>query len=264
MAPDPQGRGTGPAASALPVRLPTEDWMALAEVKLYRKGQSIVRAGETVPDWIAISRGSVCLNSLVAQSASIAVATLWLGDVIGWGSPITSGGTQYEVTALTDVSTIVVPSRQVPPTQCGSGTNDVEQLYRSTAGRIQRQVTMRLAGNGVQRLVSVLSTLAHGFVLAAGPADRLGRLALPISQDCIGQLSGLSRRQAWIYLGQLAEAGWVQTSRTKITLEGLASWLGLLAEVEARGLDCIATIARCSTTLTDLHLARSAPSRITA
>lgn len=224
--------------------------MAEARVKTYRRGQTIIEAGSELGEWVAISSGAACLMAKVAGSTDVAVAALWLGDVIGWNSPLGKLAARYEVNALVDVVTINIPRTELAVPSAAQDSEQTTLLHAATEARLQDQISMRLAGNGFQRLVSVLATLAN----ALAPPRSLPepRLSLPVAQSCIGQLSGLSRRQAWIYLGQLAEAGWVTTNRTKVVLEGLAPWLALMAEVEISGLGCIATVELCSATLARL------------
>ncbi|HEY4082074.1 MAG TPA: hypothetical protein VGM81_15390 [Burkholderiaceae bacterium] len=227
-----------------------QGWMADATIKTYRRGQTIIEAGSELGEWVAISSGAACLMAKVAGSTNIAVAALWLGDVIGWNSPLGKLAARYEVNALVDVVTINIPRTELAVQPAAQERTDTALLHAATETRLQDQISMRLAGNGFQRLVSVLATLATAL---APPLEREfmaeRKLALPVAQSCIGQLSGLSRRQTWIYLGQLAEAGWVTTNRTKVVLEGLGPWLALMAEVETNGLACIATVELCAQTL---------------
>lgn len=231
---------------------PTQAWMQDARIKTYRRGQTIIEAGSELGEWVAISSGAACLMAKVAGSSSVAVAALWLGDVIGWNSPLGKLAARYEVNALVDVVTISIPRTQLSRSPDSHERGDTALLHAATEARLQDQITMRLAGNGFQRLVSVLATLATALAPPLAPGPVLIRLPLPVAQAFVGQLSGLSRRQTWIYLGQLAEAGWVSTTRTKVMLEGLPSWLALMTEVEREGLACIATVELCGATLTRL------------
>lgn len=243
------GPGPAPGGESPP-------WMSDGAVRSYRRGQTIVETGSELGEWVAISQGAACLVSKVASDTRVAVAALWLGDVIGWGSPLGKLASRYDVTALVDVTTINIPLGRMPSRDPLARHSDTAQLCAATEARMQEQISMRLAGNGLQRLVSVLATLAQALTSDNAEARRAGSFSLPISQACIGELSGLSRRQAWIYLGQLAEQGWVRTSKTKLTLEGLAGWLALMDEVERQGLECIATAEQCSATLARLAAAR--------
>jgi len=227
-------------------------WMADAKVKTFRRGQTIIKAGSELGEWVAISSGAACLMARVAGDSSVAVAALWLGDVIGWNSPLGKLAARYEVNALVDVVTINIPRSQLSVAADSNERGDTALLHAATEARLQDQITMRLAGNGFQRLVSVLATLASALAPPLAKTPQGSTLPLPVAQTSIGQLSGLSRRQTWIYLGQLGSAGWVTTSRTKVLLEGLASWLKLMAEVEREGLACIATVEVCSATLAAL------------
>ena len=213
----------------------------------FRSGQTIVLAGSVPTDWVAIRSGAVCLSSIVASRTRVATAILWTGDVIGSVSPVSGTVAHYEVTALVDVVAVSVPALKIRAGTSMVFLDEAMALQATTAARLQRQIAMRLAGNGVQRLVNVIATLATA--LAPDVAHLPTRLALPISQHQLGQLSGLSRRQTWIYLDQLTTAGWVTTARSKIYVEGLAAWLALQAAVDRNGLDSISTIERCEGTL---------------
>ena len=235
-----------------------DDWLADGQVRTYRRGQKIIEAGSPLAEWIAISGGAAFLAAKVAADTRVAVAALWLGDVIGADSPLGQLAARYDVTALVDVTTIHIPLPRMKDTHAPQRDAATGELYAATASRLQDQITMRLAGNGFQRLISVLATLAAALSSSQRGGAASNSLALPVSQACIGQLSGLSRRQTWIYLGQLAERGWSRTSRTKVTLEGLNAWLSLMSEVESRGLDCIGTVDQCDMTLSRLASARTA------
>ena len=232
--------------------------MADATVKTFRRGETIIEAGSELGEWVAISSGAACLMAKVAGSTNVAVAALWLGDVIGWNSPLGKLAARYEVNALVDVVTINIPRAGLATQPQAHDREDTALLHAATEARLQDQISMRLAGNGFQRLVSVLATLARALAPPLELEFMAERsLALPVAQSCIGQLSGLSRRQTWIYLGQLDDAGWVTTNRTKVVLEGLGPWLELMAEVELNGLACIATVELCSATLATLGNARA-------
>lgn len=237
-----------------------QSWLKLATVQHYGRGQAIIEAGQPLQQWMAIREGATRLSSRPhgrgENGDDVPVAILWFGDVIGWTSPVGKELARYEVTALTAVSTLTIPKEGIGIT--GSAEQlckaDVFQLYAATATRIQDQVSLRLSGNGLQRLVGVLATLAMAAAGAAGQAAarRSGGLHLPMAQALIGSFAGLARRQTWVYLQQLAEAGWVSTGHSKLILEAAPAWLQLLAEVERSGLDCIATVDACNTTLSRL------------
>ena len=202
-------------------------------------------------EWIAISRGAAGVQSNVAARTTVAVAALWLGDVIGWGSPLGKRTALYDITAIVDTATINISPSRLVGQSLDACDADSAALYAATAARIQAQVAMRLAGNGIQRLVSVLTTLAQALTPTLNHRQAQ-RLSLPVAQACLGALAGLSRRQTWIYLGQLAEAGWVETGRTKVTLLGLRAWLALPAVVIVNGLECIDSVGAASETLSRL------------
>ena len=231
-------------------------WIDEAVEQVFRRGQAIVRAGGELADWMAIRQGAVSLHIRVAAGTEVGVAVLWGGDVIGWGSPLGQERALYDVTALIDVVAVKVPVATVRAArdagERGPG-DDIGRLHSATALRMQEQLALRLAGSGFQRLVNVLATFAAAFAPVQGARGL--HIGLPVSQAFMGQLAGLSRRQTWIYLGQLADAGWVRTERAQVMLEAPAAWLQLPAYIEREGLECIATADDCSATLGLLCLA---------
>jgi len=217
-----------------------------AHTRRFRKGEVLIRAGSEVHEWIAISNGAVCLRVPAAMDTRVAVATLWFGDVVGRGSPLGATIAGYDVTALVDVATIALPAtgpRAGPP-------EDASHLYTATAARLNRQIAIRLAGNGPQTLVSVLATLGSAMARGGSRVPEENALAIPVGQARLGELAGLSRRQAWAYIGELAAAGWIETARTRVILRNLSSWLSIHSQVDSRGLHCISTIEAAIETLT--------------
>ncbi|WP_077034550.1 Crp/Fnr family transcriptional regulator [Pelomonas sp. KK5] len=212
----------------------------------HAKGALIIGEGTLLDEWIVIESGVVSLCTGIAGTR-VAVATLWRGDLLGHGSPLGKERARFDVRALGEVTTLRLPAEQAASLL---GEREQARLAAATDERLQDQIFMRLAGNGLQRLVSVLATLATALSASAPRGHASSQtLALPLVQSCLGELSGLSRRQAWIYLGQLAESGWARTSRTRILLDGIEAWLALPAEVAREGLACIATLELCTATL---------------
>ena len=231
------------------------DWITEAQTSRYPKGTLIIHAGSATEDWIAIESGAVSLCARVAGTR-VAVATLWRGDLLGWSSPLGKDLARFDVRAMGEVTTLRLPAERAAAL---FAPQEHARFVAATEERLQEQIFLRLAGNGLQRLVSVLATLATA--LTASKAEGLRShaptsLALPLVQGCLGELSGLSRRQTWIYLGQLAQAGWASTARTRLLLEGLDAWLALPAEIAGEGLSCIATLEQCVATLERLSQRR--------
>lgn len=223
-----------------------------AHTRRFRKGETLIRAGSEIHEWIAISKGAVFLSGAAAADTKVAVATLWFGDVVGRGSPLGGTVAGYDVAALVDVETVALPT--VGPR--AGAPEDVAHLYTATSARLNRQIAVRLAGNGPQRLVSVLATLGSAMFQGSARAHHADTLPIPVGQSCLGELAGLSRRQAWTYIDELASAGWIETSRTRVVLQGLPAWLLVHGEVDGKGLSCISTIDSAIETLTSLSRMR--------
>lgn len=265
------GHRSASAREALPPSEPADEgagartpgWLSVASVHHYRRGQAVIELGSPLPQWLAVREGVLCMSTRSTPDAEVPVALLWFGDVIGWTSPIGKEVARYDVTALSPVSIVSIPRTNVSVSGAAADLckSDAFQLFAATAARIQDQVSLRLSGNGLQRLIGVLATLARATLGGATPQTRLsqtGGLPLPMSQSLIGSLAGLARRQTWVYLGQLAEAGWVSTGHAKLILQGAPAWLRLLPELERGGLAGIATIEDCHATLSRLWLAQQA------
>jgi CRP-like cAMP-binding protein len=227
----------------------TRGKLSQVHTRRFRKGETLIRAGSEVHEWIAISKGAVFLSTSAAADAKVAVATLWFGDSVGRGSPLGATVASYDVTALVDVETVALPT--VGPR--AGAPEDVTHLHTATAARLNRQIAVRLAGNGPQRLISVLATLGSAMFQGSVRANHSNSLAIPVGQGRLGELAGLSRRQAWTYIGELASAGWIETWRTRVVLQALPAWLLVHGEVDGKGLSCISTIGAAIETLTTLN-----------
>lgn len=230
---------------------PLEQFASKGVLRRHERGETLDLNAASEADWIMIHAGAVVLSSRIGQETSIPTAVLWRGDVIGALSPVGARVSRYDVSTLVETTLLHVPKALIDK----NDWRDCEALVHDTADRIQEQIAIRLAGDGLQRLMGVLGVLAR----ALHPRDPFTRsasgLSLPVKQGELAEFAGLSRRQVWIYLGRLAELGWVQTSRTSVTLTGSAAWFRLVPELRSRGLDCIATIEGCDETLARLALA---------
>ena len=217
-----------------------------------------MRAGDTLDDWVVLASGAVRIDAAITPGRRLAVAALWSGDVIGCGSPLGSSVALYDAIALSDTTTLLMAGNLLCDSRERAGDAQLDELHLASESRLLRQISMRLAGNGMQNVARVIATLARAF--AAIPSERLAfdRISLPVSQSLIGEMSGISRRQAWIYLGQFAEAGWLQTARGGIVLTGASAWLELQATLESQGLECVETIGRCIDQLGMFALSKTA------
>jgi CRP-like cAMP-binding protein len=236
--------------------VPDSHWISEGKVQRFRKGDLLVPADTPLDDWLAISHGVVCLSASVSVSESVTVGALWAGDVIGADSPVGQARARYDVRALVDGLVLRIPMGVFETADMRQALRETRDLRAATSERLQRQTWMRLAGNGLQRLMGVLSTLA----LAIGGAD-VGSVSLRVTQSMIGELAGLSRRQVWIYLGQLAEHGWCRTDRTRLVLEHVEAWRSLPATVARNGLGDTSTIERCHDALSRIVVRRGLDAR---
>jgi len=239
----------GPARSGADEIDSATHWLSRGRVKKYRRGQPIIEIGQPLDEWIVLSKGAACCSARTGGSSTVVVGTLWLGDVIGAVSPLGHHVARFGVTALVDVTTLQLPSSQLASADAAAGAKETGDLYLATAERLQSQIARRLAGNGLQRLVSVLGILAEALHPVARAYGATSNLIMPVSQTRLGALAGLSRRQCWIYLGHLRERGWVVPNRSSVALEFLPAWLRLNAVVEREGMDCIGTMDKCDATL---------------
>lgn len=234
-------------------------WLDRATTRVHRRGERLVRAGAALDDWVALASGAVRVDAVTTTGHRLAVAALWAGDVIGRCSPLGSSVALYDAVALTDATTLVIRGTELAREACDRADDArLERFHIASEARLARQISMRLAGNGLQNLVRVLATLARALTHGSGERLAVDRIELPVSQSLLGEMSGISRRQAWIYLGRLAEAGWLQTARAAIVLVGASAWLRLLPTLESQGLGCVETIDRSVDLLGSLALSRTA------
>lgn len=223
----------------------------MGRLQTYRRGERIVEAGARLEEWMLIRDGTAWVAARVAPDTRIPVAALWHGDVIGAASPLGKDSAKYDITALVDVTTLHLPpdwDERVDEALQHRG----DRLFEATASRLHHQIAMRLAGNGLQRLGCVLSNLCTAMGGGAVDRDPSGRQDLQVNQSTLGELAGLSRRQTWVYLGQLGERGWVLTSHKKVVLMGRGAWKALVPQVAIEGLAAVQTVDQLDAALSQL------------
>ncbi len=191
-----------------------------AVVRHIAAGGYVCRKGEGVDHWIGVVEGLVKMTSVSADGKTTTFTGIRDGGWFGEGSLLKNEARRYDIVALRDTAAAYIPRAAF-----------MALLDESVA--FNRFLLIQLN----ERLSQFIAMVEHGRLL--GPDARLARTlaglfnpllypdvgpTLPLSQEEIGQLIGVSRQSANRALKHLQAAGLIEVEYGRVrvlSLEGL-------------------------------------------
>ncbi|MCC7327128.1 MAG: Crp/Fnr family transcriptional regulator [Burkholderiales bacterium] len=182
--------------------------------RLCMAGSLVCRKGEPVETWIGVVDGLVKMANVSAQGKSTSFVGVGSGGWFGEGSLLKDEPRRYDIVALRDSAIAYMP-------------RSTFMWLLDTSMPFNRFLLTQLN----ERLGQFIGMVEHGRLL--GPDARLARClasmfnphlypgigpALPISQDEIAQLAGMSRQRANRALKRLETAGLLRIDYGGITV----------------------------------------------
>lgn len=190
--------------------------MADGVTRRFPHGEVIARQGEDVESLFLVTEGAVRLGSVTAGGREVIVAMLGPGDLFGESallhrpSPVEARAIgRTEVVAL-HVSCIRDLVAKAPGT--------AEQLLRLIAGRLHRTraaLEEALVGDIPARVAGRLRDLADGHGIRVPDGIALG---VPITQEELARMVGVSRETVNRTVGALSAQGLVRSRERRIVL----------------------------------------------
>jgi CRP-like cAMP-binding protein len=186
-------------------------------------GSLVCHKGEPVDHWIGVIDGLVKMANVSADGKPTSFTGIPAGGWFGEGSLLKTEPRRYDIVALRDSQIALVPRATF-------------MMLLDTSLGFNRFVLTQLN----ERLAQFIAMVEHDRLL--GPDARIARcltglfnphlyprngMALPISQEELGQLAGMSRQRVNLALKRLEQAGLLKVGYGGITvrdLEGLASF----------------------------------------
>lgn len=191
--------------------------LEISSTRSYEAGQVVVRQGEHARGVHVLLDGRVVVVRTTPQGREVLLALRGPGDTLGEIAALDPAPRLATVTALEDVSSLVVPGGQFAAFLADRPTA-MQAMLQLLARRLResdrRLVDMR-AQEALTRLARHLLELGARYGVAT---DRGLELDVPLSQQQIADWIGVSREAVSAGLRQLREQDAVDTGRMCITL----------------------------------------------
>ena len=203
-----------PWFATLPVAL-ADAVLAAGRAQRLAAGEALFRQGDAPGDWHAVCRGTIKASTTAADGTEAIVAVLEPGNWFGEISLLDGGPRVHDATAVGATTVFAVPAEAFR----GFMRDAVfaTALARLMAGRLRtlfgvvEDATLRPTR---ARLARRLALLARGdATLAAEPRQRI-----PVSQEALAMMLGLTRQTLGKELGELARAGALKLGYRSISI----------------------------------------------
>jgi CRP-like cAMP-binding protein len=152
-----------------------------------RRGEVLLRAGETAQGWYALLSGFVKLQSPALNEQVVALLALTGGEWFGEDAVMGRQPRRYEVVALRDSELLCLPQAQFDELLCRSPV-----FNRAVLGHLNRRLDQMMAIIEAQRT----GTLEQRLALHLSRAFWHGLRKLNLCQEELGSLAGMSRQTA--------------------------------------------------------------------
>lgn len=212
--PDVDVLRANPWFASLPAAL-ADAVLAAGRVQLLAPGEVLFRQGDPPGDWHAVCRGAIKASTLAADGGEAILAVLEPGNWFGEISLLDGGPRVNDATAVGATAVFAVPADAFAGFL--QDPRFAAALARLMAGRLRmllgvvEDATLRPTR---ARLARRLALLARGdATLAAEPRQRL-----PVSQEALAMMLGLTRQTLSKELGELARAGAVKLGYRSIDI----------------------------------------------
>ena len=198
-----QALHANPWFASLPAAL-ADAVLAAGRVHKLAAGEVLFRQGDAPGDWHAVCQGAIKASTTAADGTEAIAAVLEPGNWFGEISLLDGGPRVHDATAVGATSVFAVPAEAFA--RFMQDAVFATALARLMAGRLRtlfgvvEDATLRPTR---ARLARRLALLARGdATLATEPRRRL-----PVSQEALAMMLGLTRQTLSKELGELAKAG---------------------------------------------------------
>lgn len=212
--PEYQALRDNPWFASLPATL-ADAVLAAGRVQRLAAGEVLFRQGDAPGDWHAVCSGAIKASSTAADGTESILAVLEPGNWFGEISLLDDGPRVHDATAVGATTVLAVPAEAFA--RFMQDTTFATALARLMAGRLRtlfgivEDATLRPTR---ARLARRLALLARGDATLA--AER--RRQLPVSQEALAMMLGLTRQTLSKELGELAKAGAVKLGYRSIDI----------------------------------------------
>jgi CRP/FNR family cyclic AMP-dependent transcriptional regulator len=193
------------------------DFVRRSGRRTWQRGDVLCREGDDSVWVAAIESGRVKASSHTAAGTEVVLAVRGPGSLLGELAAVDAQPRSATLMALEPVTALVMPPREFQSYLAAHGRIAL-LLLRLLADRLRDADRKRIefgAQDTKGRVAARLVELAERF---GSPVADGVQIALPLSQDELAGWVGSSREAVSKALGSLRVAGWIRTSRLRVTV----------------------------------------------
>lgn len=203
-----------------------------------RAGDPVWRYGETITHWCYIVDGMVAELVSLGQGSGYPLTLHGRNTSFARHELFGDGRACVDYVAVTDVELLTLPA-EAYRSLLDSDPGFARHVVGLSARQLQQQTKMLIVNkcsNSALRVVGGLALCAESFSVPRQPCpghDPEGseRLLLPMSQQMIARLCGVSRTLFSEYVGQLVQSNWAQLQYRGVELLHLPVWQRVFAHL---------------------------------
>lgn len=205
-----------------------------------KAGDLIWRTGAPITHWHHIIEGMVAEQVTMDQGLSYPLTLHSRNSCFAKHDLLGDGKAQVDYLAVTDVELLTLPaSAYLALVRSDAGF--AQHLLGELSSQIRQQnnqLIVNKCSNSALRVIGGLALCAEGLCLAAEasaspPPPEDDSLMLPLSQQMIARLCGVSRTLFSEYIGQLEEGNWVRLQYRGVELQNLSAWRGVFVRLHS-------------------------------
>jgi len=215
-------------------RLGLPDALALqtapsVKVQAHDAGKRLWAKGHEVQHWMFIIQGLVSASVPTTNSESTPISVYGRGAWFGEQSIINRKPSFADYVCLTPTEVLTLPAAQFDQLFI-TEPNFARFVAKLMAWRVQKTsetLTLMKMGNPCMRVVMGLAQFAEALAYRSDrpPTIGLGEgVVIPIAQNTLASLCGVSRTLFSEYVQQLALNGWLQLSYGKLEILSIHTW----------------------------------------
>jgi len=207
------------AASSFLDRLDAADRKELETIghrRSYRAGQVLFSEGDDGHDVVVLLAGSAKVLSTSASGREVILEVLDAGELVGELSAIDGAPRSATAIALTPIDVLVVSSESFASFLEQHG-RAATALLECLVGRLRRSSQRQLefgTGDALSRLAIALMTMLDRYATAG---DRT-RATIPLTQNELAAMTGLSREAVVKGLRAMRALGWLELRARELTV----------------------------------------------
>lgn len=201
----------------------------VVKVQSFDAGRRIWTKGSETPHWQYIITGLVSASVATSNSESTPLSIYGKGSWFGEQSIINRKPSFADYVCLTDTEVLMLPAAHFDAlfVQEAQFARYVAKLMAWRVQKTAETLTLMKLGNPSLRVVMGLAQFAEALVYKSDRPPTVGfgeGVEIPIPQNTLASLCGVSRTLFSEYVQQLAQQGWLKISYGKLELLNIRTW----------------------------------------